>query len=98
MAPQTNTIKSAPLIVQCFNCGATLTLNEDSPAARAAGTDPHQQIRKHIFDQHTPGEIVQHHHSTAWLLDMLFFRAPLDPERWKGNIVSLLEHYLENES
>lgn len=93
--PTTST--TGPLIVQCFYCGATLTLNEDTPAARAAGTDPHQQMRKHIFDMHSPSEIVQHHHHTAWLIDMLFFRCPLNPERWQSNISSLLEHYLENE-
>lgn len=90
-------MNATALVVQCFYCGATVSLNEDTPATRLEGADPHQQIRKHIFEQHSTGEIVQHHHHAGWLIDMLFFRAPLDPERWKDNIVAMLEHYLENE-
>ena len=87
-----------PIVVQCFYCGATLTLNTDSMAARATRTDPREQMRQHIADHHPPAEVARHHYHTAWLIDMLFFRDPFTPDRWKDNIIAALEHYLEAES
>lgn len=84
----------APLVLQCAYCGAILQLNEDSPATRAAKTDPRQQLRYHIVTKHI-ADIPRHESDLGWLIDMLFFRCPLDPARWKANIESMLAYYLE---
>lgn len=85
---------ASPLLLRCVHCGAEITLNEDSQATRAAGTDPRQQMRRHIFAGHSPDQIDDHERKIAWLIDMLFFRCPSDPQRWRANIDAMLTHLL----
>jgi hypothetical protein len=85
------------MLVRCILCGAEILLNEDSAETRKAGTDPHQQMRDHIDRNHSFADIGRHQLETAWLVDMLFFRCPSDPERWKAAIDRLLMHHLEKD-
>jgi hypothetical protein len=83
--------------VRCIYCGAELVLNDDSEEARTAGTDPWQQMRKHVLGKHLlDGEVNRHQYRFAWLADMLFFRCPADPARWEARIHIMLKHHLED--
>lgn len=82
------------LTLRCVYCDAEIMLSEDSQAARVAGTDPRQQMRRHIFAGHSPDQIADHERKIAWLIDMLFFRCPSDPQRWRGNIDAMVTHLL----
>lgn len=80
------------MTVQCLYCRKPLELNEDTPEARKARTDPHQQMRQHIVSCHA-NKIIEHSRKLGWLLDTLFFDCPDDPLRWQGQIRKLIEHH-----
>ena len=82
------------MTLRCRYCKELLILNEDTPESRYLKTDPVQQMRKHIEKNHLP-EIMGHSRSTGWLVDRLFFECPDEPERWRENIIRLLDAYLE---
>ena len=82
------------MTVQCRYCETEIVLNEDSPETRKAGTDPHQQLRKHIEARHVD-KIIEHSRRAGWLLDQIFFTCPTEPERWKENMVKTLDWLME---
>ena len=71
--------------LQCIYCRQFITLNADSQETRAAGTDPRQQLRKHLEDGHAI-DAMQHMLTVAWLVDLLFFIEPADPDHWRQTI------------
>lgn len=70
-------------------------MNEDSESTRAAGTDPHQQFRKHILEKHSVPEIALHTRNLGWLLDMLWFESPTDPINYRMAIDQMVSFYLD---
>jgi hypothetical protein len=86
--------------VRCRYCGEVLVLNPDGEAARAAGSDPHQQIRRHILDKHQgwPENMLQiHMRRIGWLIDMMFFESVNDPAKWRKQIAELVDYLLSEE-
>lgn len=79
--------------IQCRYCRSLLTLNEDGPEARAAGTDPYQQMRQHILTNHLGEELGQHTYRLGWLIDMMFFNPVTDPQKWKDQILAMVEWF-----
>jgi len=73
-----------PIVAVCRLCRAEITLNLDSGEAHEAGTDPRQQLRRHLLDH--PIGVAGFVHRAAWLLDMLAFESPADPLRWRRGI------------
>jgi hypothetical protein len=69
-----------------------MELNEDTPEARKARTDPHQQMRQHIVGCHA-NKIIDHTRKLGWLLDTLFFDMPKDRARWRAQIAKLIDHH-----
>jgi hypothetical protein len=84
-------------MAQCRYCKETIVLNEDSPEARAARTDPHQQMRRHILQKHTVLEAVAHTRKLGWLIDMLWFDSPDKPENYRLAARNLLEFYIDGD-
>jgi hypothetical protein len=78
------------LIVRCRLCGALIHLNGDGEEARRAGTDPRQQLRRHIAQFH-PLEIIGFAQRMGWLLDMLLFECPWESARWRKNLDVMIE-------
>lgn len=70
--------------LRCRMCQAELTLNPDSEEARNAGTDPRQQLRRHLLihllNQTLKWEIAR---KTGWLIDLLCFEPVEHPEKWR---------------
>lgn len=81
--------------VICIYCNTEIVLNEDSEATRNAGTDPNQQLRRHLFEKHLLSELDKHYRNTSWLIDMLAFRSVLDETRWRTSIDRLVTYYLQ---
>ena len=81
----------SPLTVVCRYCGVQLTLTADSGGREAGGwasslgRDPCQQLHAHVY-RHGPMAEADHARRLAWLVDMLWFECPADPERWRANI------------
>lgn len=67
-------------------------LNPDNDAARAAGTDPHQQLHEHIVTH--PAEAFNLGYQCGWLIDMLWFDSIAEPKRWRANIAALVDYVL----
>lgn len=78
------------MTVQCRYCQTSIELNADTPETRKAGTDPHQQLRKHIEARHLT-KLAEHSRRAGWLQDQLFFTCPADPERWRANMIDTLD-------
>jgi hypothetical protein len=85
-----------PMKIKCIYCLEEIQLNEDSEENRKTRTDPHHQIREHIKQFHAESPIMGVHvHSTAYLVHMLFFTCPEQPERWKENLMRGITAFLE---
>jgi hypothetical protein len=85
---------SGPLSqIRCRSCGEILTLNTDSVEAREAGTDPLQQMRRHILASHAM-DLVAHARRCGFLIEMLFFEAVHDPEKWRKQIAEMVDYLL----
>lgn len=82
-----------PLTVTCRLCYERFTLNEDGEQARAARTDPAQQMRRHLLKHLV--KTAAHGRHVGWLVDALAFEAD-DRERWKRHLHSLLDAYVES--
>lgn len=82
--------------IRCRYCGEVLTLNADGEAARAARTDPLQQMRRHIAARHylqSPG----HARRCGFLLDMLCFEAVSNPENWRKQLGEMIDFILKED-
>lgn len=78
--------------VRCLVCGGSIRLLTDSVKHRQAHIDPRQLMRDHIAKHFTEEmDVVA---GTGWLFEMLFFRCPDNPARWKRSIVRTLDRYL----
>lgn len=69
-----------PMLLVCRYCSESIRLNEDSEEARKAGTDPMQQMRRHLVGC-PKFSLFEHSRNTGWLLDLLAFTCPTEPER-----------------
>ncbi len=80
------------MTVKCKYCAARITLNVDSEEARATGSDPHQQLRKHMVSH--PILAIHHARKAGWLIDALAFESPDEPEGWNKHLHALLDHMI----
>jgi hypothetical protein len=80
--------------VRCRWCGETLLLNPDSEAARAAKTDPLQQLKTHLFACPKINQF-QHGFECAIVVQMLAFDSPSDPERWRQTVGLVVDYTLK---
>ena len=81
--------------VKCRYCNAVLELNQDNEETRNAGTDPAQQIRRHLLTH--PLSIVTHARRMGWLIDALAFEST-DPAGWRKHISDLVDFSLSEEA
>jgi len=88
--------ENSPLRVRCLLCKESLTLNEDSPETRAVSDDPHQQMRRHLLT-HGPLKLSVLANRCGWIIDLLSFDCPTDPDRFRNNAIQLLDAYLRGE-
>ena len=80
-----------PIVVKCRLCGESLTLKEDSQAARDLREDPRQQLIVHLRESHKITEIAAHARRVAWLVDMLAFSS--DDTRYRDTMVATLDYF-----
>ena len=81
--------------VTCRYCNAVLKLNEDNEEARNAGTDPAQQLRRHLLTH--PLSVVTHARRMGWLIDALAFESSTDPAGWRKHVSDLVDFSLSEE-
>lgn len=81
-----------PLVVRCRICGEELQLSIDSAEARQQRTDPRQQMRVHLQQHMT--QAVNFSRFSGWLIDMLLFACPADPDRWRRSIDAVVDTIL----
>jgi hypothetical protein len=96
MSPETARPQEAqgPSLVVCLYCREIIALNPDSEEARAKGTDPHQQMRKHLA-AHCAGSLAaMHARRCGFLIDMLAFDGVNRPENWRKQIAEMVEFLL----
>ncbi len=87
-----------PYRIECKLCGDTLELNADSLGARAARTDPYQQMKLHLRGHvMNPSKkmIASHVQASAWILDYLAFRPVTQKERWRKGLHQLVDHFID---
>jgi hypothetical protein len=82
--------------VSCRFCGQQIELNEDSEEARAAGSDPYQQLRKHLLLH--PLESIGHVRRVGWLVDALAFVPLTEENRWWNHVHGLVAYFAADES
>lgn len=81
------------MTIRCRYCETDILLNADSMEARTAGTDPHQQMRKHLAG-HGFAVAVNHGQKCGWLLDALAFDCTDEPEKYR-TVIDALVTYLQ---
>jgi hypothetical protein len=80
--------------IVCLYCREIITLNPDGEEARANGTDPYQQMRKHLA-AHGAGSLADMHaRRCGFLIDMLAFDGVNRPENWRKQIAEMVEFLL----
>ena len=88
--------EGTPLRVRCRLCKETLALNEDTLETRAQSNDPYQQMRRHLL-AHGPFNAASVARRCGWIIDLLAFDCPTDPERFRTNAIQMLDAYLRGE-
>lgn len=80
------------MTVKCKFCGQDLALNTDSDEARRNQSDPRFQMREHLLQNHLADMLRQH--EAYWLTDILFFTCPSDPEKWRADVIAMVDHVM----
>ena len=81
--------------VQCIYCRAEIELNQDSEASRLSGTDPHQQLRRHLYS-HSVSILTSHVAAVGFLADALAFipvEVNLADNEYLTHLVAMVQHF-----
>ena len=82
--------------VQCIYCRKEIELNRDSEETRAAGTDPHQQLRVHMLRSHSLAVLTSHTRALAWLIDGLAFipvECNLADNKYRAHLIAMIDYF-----
>lgn len=90
-----NELNKDPIVIRCRFCGQKIELRDDSLESRAAGRDPHQQMRRHLSKHLSEAYNHVRRGTIPWLIDSLAFTPVAQKERWAAHVRALLDQAME---